>query len=448
MIRDITGKLARLTANAVIDKGLFEKTRQIIADYICASFAGYACNRQFNRAVEGVYMGLAGGESASVFGSEKRLPVCTAAFMNAVYAHGADMDDGNRNAMGHIGASVVSAVMAAAEAFHKTEDEVLRAIVVGYQVFTRLAGACQPGMIRRGVHSTGAAGAVACAAACAYLLGGNETEVASAVSMAATQASGLLIVGETGQLVKPLSPARAAETGVFSAMLAKRGIVGPDNPLESVKGWIHAFTDEFDEDFMFDGFERFNAVNECYFKPYPSCRHTQCCIEAGIDLHGSVDTDAIDAVNVYIYENAINLAGVIPYPKSADEAKFSIYYTLACALCLGRFGLEQLEVERVDKAVWALIPKIKLIPDSSMEDRSRGIRGARVEVVCGGSREERTVLIPKGDPEHPFGWDDISAKLVQCAAGSLDRQGCARLIGRVRALGGSGEFSYARLFER
>lgn len=34
-----------------------------------------------------------------------------AAFMNAVYAHGADMDDGNRKSAGHIGAHVISSVL-------------------------------------------------------------------------------------------------------------------------------------------------------------------------------------------------------------------------------------------------------------------------------------------------------------------------------------------------
>ena len=32
------------------------------------------------------------------------------AFLNALYAHGADLDDGNSKSAGHIGASVISAV--------------------------------------------------------------------------------------------------------------------------------------------------------------------------------------------------------------------------------------------------------------------------------------------------------------------------------------------------
>ena len=51
--------------------------------------------------------GMGGTEEASVMFAGKKYPVENAAFMNAVYAHGADMDDGNRKAMGHVGAHVM-----------------------------------------------------------------------------------------------------------------------------------------------------------------------------------------------------------------------------------------------------------------------------------------------------------------------------------------------------
>ncbi|MDE6698296.1 MAG: MmgE/PrpD family protein [Lachnospiraceae bacterium] len=448
MDNNITQRLAEMISGVYTNnKNTLENTKKLIVDYMSASYAGYQYNRKFNQAVEEILLPISGGEEASVFNSDKKLPVAIAAFLNATYAHGADIDDGHRRAMGHIGASVISAVFALADSLSVSEEKVLLAIIVGYEVYVRLSSCVQPGMVKRGFHSTGTAGAIACGAACAKLLDLNEREIESAISMSATQSSGLLIVGETGQLVKPLSPARAAETGVFSALLAKKGIEGPQNSLESKKGWFHTMSEHFDIDILFRDFEMLNAVNECYVKPYPSCRHTHCGIEAASRLHEKVVYNDIEKIEIYIYENAINLAGVISFPKNMDEAKFSIQYTLACAIYYGEFKLEYLFPDAVDKEVYNIIPKIELICDNDMESSEKGIRGARVVIISKGNKKyEETVLRPKGEPETPFLWEDIYMKLQQCASDMIGNEEQKKLIKKIMNLGGKKEFSYRELF--
>lgn len=450
MYCEVTKMLAELIYNACIDETqLFDTTRKLILDYISASYAGYQFNSKFNRAVEKIYMQIHGEMEASIFGSSKKVPVCTAAFLNAIYAHGADMDDGHRKAMGHVGANVISAIFALGDAISSSQNDVLTAIIIGYEVYTRLASSAQPGIVHRGFHSTGIVGSIACAASCSWLLGLNEEQIASAISMGATQSSGLLIVGETGQLIKPLSPGRAAETGVFSAIMAQQEIIGPMNPLESKKGWIHAMTETFDKSVLFDGFEKFDSVNECYMKPYPSCRHTHCGIEAAIKLHDKIPLAKINHIRVYTYENAINLAGVISYPKNFDEAKFSIYYTLACALYYGDFGFRHLQPDKIDKEVYSIISKIELTCEPCMEDIKKGIRGARVEIEdIDGNRFEEIVLRPKGEPENPFSNKDISKKLKQCAESLITHEQQKILINRITSLGGSEPFEFSHLFFR
>ena len=82
-----------------------------IADYYAASIAGYRVNKQFNKVVMSIIKEDSGTEQASILFEKKKYPVTNAAFMNAVYAHGADMDDGNRKSAGHIGAHVISSVL-------------------------------------------------------------------------------------------------------------------------------------------------------------------------------------------------------------------------------------------------------------------------------------------------------------------------------------------------
>ena len=407
-------------------------TKDYIVDYYAAALAGIRVNEAFNRAMEDVIFSMGGKEEASVLCSDRRLPVAEAAYMNAIYAHGADMDDGNRKAMGHVAAHVMSAVFALAESLTVSGKDVMVAINAGYEVYNRIAAAVQPGLARRGFHSTGTAGSVACGAACAKLLGLDEHGIYNAMSLAAIQASGLLIITESGQACKPINPANAARAGVLSAYLAARGIEAPVYPLESKKGWLHAMADEVDESEITETLGKSFTICESYLKPYPSCRHTHPGIECAtalrrmlLEKYGRVSVEDIDCIEIYLYKNAINIAGQVVIPKTSEESKFSIHYALATALLKGHFDLDDLPVENVTDEIRALINKIAFVEDESMENRKAGIRGSRVLVKAqDGEEMTHTVLIPKGDAANPMTRVELLAKLRACAGDVLspDRQ--------------------------
>lgn len=120
-------------------------------------------------------------------------------------------------------------------------------------------------------------------------------------------------------------------------------------------------------------------------------------------MHNKVEINDIKAVNVYIYHNAIKLAGQIKYPKNNDETKFSIHYTLACALRNGYYGISDMDVSKgIDDSILNLIERINLIEDDTMENRDAGIRGARVEIILMSTDDiiDKTVLFQKV-PENP-----------------------------------------------
>lgn len=402
-----------------ISKHDLDYTKLLILDYYAASYAGIKVNAVFNAANETILFQNGGKEESTVLNSKVRLPAMHAAYLNAVYAHGADMDDGHRKAMGHVAAHVIPSVFALAETLDVSGREVITAIVAGYEVYIRVAAAAQPGLVHRGFHSTGTAGAVACAAACAKLLRLDEKGIYNAIAVSVTQASGLMIIAESGQMIKPINPAKAAQSGVLSALLVKNGVEGGKNPLESTKGWFHAMTDKVDDGMITKELGQKLWISTSYFKPYPSCRHTHCGIEAAVKIHSKIDVEKIAKINLYIYKNAIQIAGQIIKPESSDDCKFSIHYSLAVALINGSYTLNDLDIEKNKKAL-DLTSKIELIEDETMENRDKGIRGSRLEVVLkDGTCLEETVLIPKGDPENAFTLEDMKYKMQSCAAGIL-----------------------------
>lgn len=423
--KDTARLLSKFAADLTYSKipvSVIETARMYIADYYASCFAGMKVNRQFNQIMLKIILGMESGGRASVFGLNHKLSAENAAFMNAVYAHGADMDDGNRKAMGHVAAHVMSAVFAVAESLgSESWEDVLTAVITGYEIYNRVAAMAQPGLVRRGFHSTGTAGAMACSVACAKLLGLDENGIYNALGIAAIQASGLLIVAESGQSCKPLNPANAAKTGIISAKLAAEGVKGPELPLESSKGWFHAMTDVINYGVL-DDLGIVFTICESYLKPYPSCRHTHCGIEAAIHIRnemlaGGKGVSDIKSLKLYIYDNAIHIAGQIKLPKTADDAKFSIHYSIAVAISTGNYTLNDIEKKPTDE-VREIVKKIELISDNSMENVESGIRGSRlVAEFMDDSRIEHTVLLPKGDAANPFSWKDMEHKMEACLQG-------------------------------
>ncbi len=421
-----------------LDDSDVAQLKTLIIDYFAATFAGYKQNRVFNNAVERVIYSQGGVGESTVFLQNKKFPVRLAAFMNSVYGHGAELDDGNKRAAGHVGVHLIPAVFALAEKLGSTDDDVLIALATGYEAYIRISSAAQPGLIKHGFHSTGMAGTLGCAAACARLYNLDPKGIEDAIALATTMTGGLLSYGDSRPAIKPLNPGKAAENGVFAAMLANEGIKGPIEALEGSNGWFHAVTDKIHYEYLKSSDHL--LLHDCYFKLYPSCRHTHCGIDAILILRKRIKIDEIAEINVYIYPNAIKLAG-IKVPKNMDETKFSIQYTLACALLKGSYGIENMDLSGMTDDVIKIINKITLIPEGSMENRSKGIRGTKVEIVLkDGRREEETVLVPKGDPENPLSKNDIIEKLCVCAKGQADEGTLMRLVKAIEKIGGQNIF--------
>lgn len=422
---DITSRIVKYVASSQeLPEIVVAQTKKFIADYISSIVAGYKVNMQVNRAVYEIFDEMGGKEEADILFGTRKYPVCNAAFINAYYSHGADLDDGNKYSAGHIGTHVISAIFALAQKMNVTWRDVFIAINVGYDVFNRVAGGAQPSLYNKGFHSTGVAGSLASAAACARLLNLDEEGIYNAISLGAIQSSGLLIIDESGQACKPINPANAARNGIISALLAQKGVKSSRRPLESRKGWFNAFSDSIDNTILFDGLGQQFTICDSYLKKYPTCRHTHCAIEAAIQLRkkmlsSGLKIDDIKKIQLFIYPSAIKSTGTIRYPQDSEEAKFSILYCLAVALCLGDLKLADLTDIKKSKEISKVIDITEIISDASLENRKKGIRGSKLHLIFNtGKTEEEVILIPKGEASKAFSWEDVSEKMISCCEGT------------------------------
>lgn len=396
-----------------------------ILDYVISAIAGLKVNNDYNHMVERVMYGFGGNEQSSVLFCEKKVPAPAAAYMNASYGHGADLDDGHKTANGHPGVAVIPAVLALAESEDRSNQSVYEGILTGYEIYIRVSNAVQPSALQRGFHGTGVVGAVAASAACAKLLGLDADKTCQAISYGAVQASGLFEVSESGQMTKPVNPANACRTGVISALMAREGIHAPIHPFEGVKGFYKAFSGNPHVEEITSGLGGPLLIDTSYVKLYPACRHLHPVVDAGAALRkmDDVNLNQIKSIKITTYPNSILVTGNIRKPVSADEGKFSMTYALAKALQNGTYTLDDLEdCKNMSPETSALIDKMEIIPDQFYENKEDHIRGCHVALIMEDGRMiEVSRLLPKGDPETPLTEADLMGKMSSCCKGIYGR---------------------------
>ncbi|MEI9805500.1 MAG: MmgE/PrpD family protein [Pseudolabrys sp.] len=156
-------------------------------------------------------VGPASGK-ATAFGG-KPLPADTAALCNGTAAHGFELDDLLTEALAHPGAVVVPAAFAVAEEEGASGEQLLKAIVAGYETMGRLGRALGKEASGRGWHLTGVAGPASAAVAVGVLLGFDADRIANAVGIACASAGGNKSFTGTGGMVKRLHAGLASRAG-------------------------------------------------------------------------------------------------------------------------------------------------------------------------------------------------------------------------------------------
>lgn len=398
-----------------IPEEVIDYTQLLIADHYISAIAGHMYNYNFNQPlVEIINEEHSDGNSTVLF-QQRKLPAGAAALLNAVYCHGADIDDGHREAEAHPGVAVNAAVLALAEEIGSIGKEVLTSVVAGYEVFIRVAKSILPSHLWRGFHTTGTVGTIAAAAACAKLLGLNGDGIEKAVSLAVTQAAGLLIVCESGQAAKPINPGRAAQTGILCAKLAQHGSDTPDNVFDSQKGFAHAFSDEYKAEALIEGLGEKYQIIDTYVKLYPSCRHTQAAMEAikkCIREYGPVCK--AKKIEIHTYPIAVDIVGHNRAPRTIGDVKFSIPYTAACVAMYGDYTLTNLaKFEEERDNVLQFIERILVVPEEKYDDIPNGIRGAEVFITYeDGTIQSAAVPIARGEGGDRIDWTTLKEKAV------------------------------------
>ncbi len=334
-----------------------------------------------------------------ILGSWKRACPLMAAVSNSFLAHSLEFDDWLRAGYVHAGSVVVPTALAFAE----TWEDLIRGVVIGYEVSARVGASLGRAHYSKW-HTTGTAGSFGAAATASYLMGLSEESASHALAVAGYYTSGLWGFIRSGSSVKPFSPAHASFVGLTAAKLAASGVKTNLEVFEDERGICRNMVSECDLRKLVDpGWDYAILLNG--YKIYPTCRHTHTAIAAALSLGISEPRE----VEVLTFKEAMRIAG-IRSPKKVDEARFSTSYLVALALLKGRVDLDTIEEGLHDPKVMELESKVVLIEETAHTARYPEEQPATVRVLTRDGWVEETVRISPGDPDNPVSLEDILNK--------------------------------------
>ncbi len=368
--------------------------------------------------------------------SGRRALARAAALINGAASHTVEFDDIFRDAIYHPGSPVISAALALAQDQQLNGDRLLRAIIAGYEVSTRIGAAVTPAHYEYW-HTTGTVGAFGAAAAACSLLGLDADEVEHALANAATMAAGLQQAFRSDAMGKPLHAARAAETGVLVALAAARGVTGASGMLDGPRGFGNAMSRDADWDAaVSDLGKRFN-ITRMTQKNHGCCGHSFAALDAIIalrDAHRLVPED-VSWIRIGTYSKALEVTGNAT-PVSGYEAKFSLPYCASVALIDGRVRMSAFDDRHLeDPEIREMIKRIELYVDPQSD---RGFPKQRAAVVEMHTRDGRVLRFRaptrKGDPDSPLSDAELVDKyreLVAPIIGEAAAEGLLDILWRI-----------------
>jgi 2-methylcitrate dehydratase PrpD len=280
---------------------------------------------------------------ARLFMSGERVSAQLAALINGTAMHVLDYDDVALPLGGHPSTVLVPAILAQADAIGNASGrDLLRAYVVGYEVWAEIARREGGAHHLKGWHPTSVLGVVGAAAACAALRGLDAGAAARAVGIAASGASGL--VANFGSMTKSFHAGRAAQSGMMAARLAAAGMTAAPDVLEHPRGLLYAISPEGNVDLETpaDRLGRDWQIlrHRVGIKKYPLCYAVHRAEDALLDLIRETGVRARDVSAIRVEIGATQAAILRnARPRTGLEAKFSIQFAMACGLVAGRAGL-------------------------------------------------------------------------------------------------------------
>jgi 2-methylcitrate dehydratase PrpD len=326
-----------------------------------------------------------------------------------------EIDDIHLPSMVTPGGVVIPAAITIASAAAATRaDDVIAAILAGYEAMTRLGRAIDgPAILYRGIWPTYLLAPVGVAAVAARLMRLDEDKASHALALALTLAApgvGRHTAATSGRW---FALGNAAARGLSAARAAQAGFTGDLNLIEGGLSGSYGITPDIAA--LTDGLGGDTVLREVSFKPWCAARQTMAATQALREIiAGGVTPENITAVQAFVPPPHLKMIdhGVVAGDRTSHLT--SLPYNMAVAAMAPELAFDvQPSRSALPPAIRAVMDKIKVEPDERLLVDYPRLWRARVRVTAGADTYEQAVSSIPGDPDIPFDHSLVETKFLR-----------------------------------
>ena len=348
-------------------------------------------------------------EASIWFDSGTKLPVGDAAQVNAVMSDAAASDDSDLRNIVHAGTTLVSTSLAIAERTGANGQDVLAAIVLGYEASGRIGEVITPTFQTRGFHGCLVAifgGTVAAA----RLLPLDEVQMAQAIALSATSIGGLRDAADTS-VAREYHAGLAAMLGIQAALAAQRGYMAEERILEKQRGFFAVYGDADGSSVTRGLGAEWDIITDMAIKLVPGGHPSHSLAEAAANAarDGQITPDDVETITLS-RPGLTALTGPI-HPADLIDMAHSPAYFLAAGVADHEFSwVHATEAKITDPIIHQLIDKVQVGPPPTQQVEQYK-QGATVTIRTKDGRTfSSTVFAPKGAGTLGIDWADVDDK--------------------------------------
>jgi 2-methylcitrate dehydratase PrpD len=430
--QEVTKSLAKYVAGTRyedLSKELIAEAKRRTADVLAIGLSGSTTAsgrgmRSFARAVSPT-----GG--ATLWGSSEIASAEIAALANATMAFHLELDDVHRTSHTHPGLSVIPAALAVCEEKNLSLREFLTAVVVGYDVVTRVGIAVSPSIyVDRVFLAPGTLAPLGAAAAVASLYRLGEDETAKLIGAAAFLSPLALFEAFTkGAPIKNTAMGWGNLIGIWGAKLCAAGLFGPVTGIEGDFGYAKATADVYDLGKIEDPANVNRGILNTGIKPYSCCRQHHSAVDAMLELRERHELQPEQVAGILVRTFAVASRGKHRRPETVASATYSAPFSVASALVTGSCWREQYTEENIkDPDLLALAAKVEVVKDDALDALYDEKWPAIVEVRTTDGRllsARRDIM--KGEPEDPLSDLELRRKFDSLATDAVSVEHAGRI---------------------
>jgi aconitate decarboxylase len=390
-----------------IPAGVRERLKLLILDSLGCAI--YGAHLEWCRILQATLEQVDKTRETSIWGTDRRLSSPHAALVNGTQVQSFELDDVHREGVLHVGAVTLPALIAVAQTHAQLSGrDVITAAVAGYEVGPRVGLCMGPEHIGQGWHSGATVGVFSAAAAAARGLALDTEKTMHALGIAGTQSSGLM-AAQYGAMVKRMHAGRAAQSGLYAALLAQRGFTGIVDVFEApYGGFCTTFSrsqDRFDLAALTAGLgERYETMRVS-LKFYSCVGSTHTTLDALADIRKRHPFTAADIERIVVHASQITVdhAGWPYRPEGLTAAQLNLPFCAATLILTGDAFVDEFTPDCVnDRARIELARRVQVVHDPAITARGAAHRHrVRVEVYFrNGSVEHESRDAPRGSEQY------------------------------------------------